>query len=171
MLVLGERKSIIPVTYILIVLMAYYGPNANILGNIQLTIWHYQSPIVEIEDLVYNVGLLFLVDLSSFVVNGILLRYFCGINLMKTLKTLQQEFWLPFAIAEAKLLMEVFVIIDSLFLLIQKSSLSLSKVLLSNLSWSWSRPYLYIWMDSWKNQWNNALIFLHVNWLPFNFDS
>ena len=87
--------------------MAYYGPNANLLGNIQLTIWHYQSPIVEIEAMVYNVGLLFLVDLSSFVINGILLWYFCGINLMRTLKNLQQKFWLAFAIAEAFLIMEV----------------------------------------------------------------
>ena len=91
--------------------MAYNGPNANLLGNIQLTIWHYQSPIVEIEAVVYNVGLLFLVDLSSFVINGILLWYFCGINLLRTLKNLQQEFWLAFAIAEAYLLMEVIMII------------------------------------------------------------
>ena len=111
LLVLGERKSIIPFTYVLIVLMAYYGPNAKLLGNIQLAIWHYQTPITDIEDLVFNVGLLLLVDLSSFVINGLLLWYFCGINLMKTLKSLQQEFWLAFAIAEAYLLMEVIMII------------------------------------------------------------
>ena len=110
---MGERKSIIPVTYILIVLMAYYGPNANLLGNIQLVIWHYQSPITDIEALVFNVGLLFLVDLSSFVINGILLWYFCGINLLRTLKNLQQEFWLAFAIAEAFLIMEVSVLRNS----------------------------------------------------------
>ena len=93
LLVLSERKSIIPLSYIFIVLMAYYGPNANLIGNIKLTIWQYQSPITDIEALVYNVGLLSLVDLSSFAINGILLWFFCGINLMKTLKSLQQEFF------------------------------------------------------------------------------
>ena len=96
-----------PLSYILIVLMAYYGPNANLIGNIKLTIWQYQSPITDIKALVYNVGLLSLVDLSSFAINGILLWFFCGINLMNTLKSLQQEFWLTFALSEAWLLIEV----------------------------------------------------------------
>ena len=41
-LVLKERKSINTLTYIIVILMAYFGPNANILGNIQLAIWQFQ---------------------------------------------------------------------------------------------------------------------------------
>ena len=37
-------ESVIPFTYLLTFLMAYYGPNAEILGNIKLTIWpHIQN--------------------------------------------------------------------------------------------------------------------------------
>ena len=52
----GERvETIVPLTYLFIILMAYYGPQANNLGSIKLIIWHYQSAIGEdIEGRVQN---------------------------------------------------------------------------------------------------------------------
>ena len=94
-------------TYIIIVLMSYFGPNAKLLGNIQLDIWQYQNPILDIDDFVWNVSLLALVDIASFIINGILLWWICKINILKTLKNLQKEFWPAFAITEGFLLMEV----------------------------------------------------------------
>ena len=44
-LVLSERiETVIPLTYILCFLSAYYGPNASVLCGIKLTIWHHQVP-------------------------------------------------------------------------------------------------------------------------------
>ena len=54
-----------------------------------------------------RVSLLLAVDFLSFVINGILLAYFSGINLLKVMKELQQDFWIAFAIGEGFVLMEV----------------------------------------------------------------
>ena len=106
-LVLSERKSFMPATYIILILMAYFGPNAKLIGNIQLSIWQFERPIQDINQYVANVSLLLGMDFMSFIVNGILLWYFADINVFQFLKKLQQDFWGPFAIAEAFLLMEV----------------------------------------------------------------
>ena len=94
-------------TYIFIILMSYFGPNSELLGNIKMEIWQFQKPITDIDAYVQNVSLLLTVDVLSFVINGILLRVFCKVNLVKVLKELQQEFWLAFMLAEAYILMEV----------------------------------------------------------------
>ena len=49
----------------------------------------------------------FAVDVFSLILNGALLWHFCRINIMKSLKSLQQEFWLLFGVAELYLLLEV----------------------------------------------------------------
>ena len=100
-------ETIIPLTYILLTLMAFYGPNAEILGNIKLTVWHYQTPIEDIEIFISNVGLLLLIDLLSFIINGTLLWKFCKINVLKILQQLQNDFWLYMAIIEAVIFCEV----------------------------------------------------------------
>ena len=106
-LVITERESVSSLTFIVLTIMAFYGPNADLLGNIKLTIWHFQNPILDIDTYIFNVLLLFGVEILSFIANGLLLWYFCKINLLVTLKKLQKEFWFVFAIAEAFLMMEV----------------------------------------------------------------
>ena len=106
-LILSERQSLHAFTHLTLIIMAYYGPNAEILGNIKLRIWQFQNPITDIYIYVYNVGLWLSVDVLSLIVNGILLWHFCNINVMNTLKKLQTTYWLIFAIAEAYIFMEV----------------------------------------------------------------
>ena len=106
-LVLSERKSFMPLTYIILILMAYFGPNAMLLGNIRLAIWQFQQPINDIYEYVMNVSLLLVVDFLSFFLNGVILWYFANINLLKVLKQLQKDFCIVFTIAEAFLLMQV----------------------------------------------------------------
>ena len=108
-LVLSERKSINTLTYLILILMAYYGPNAGHLGNIKLAIWHFQRPITDIEAFVIKVSILLAVDLFSFLVNGMLLWKFCNVNVLKILEKLQREFWIYFAVAEGYILMEVLI--------------------------------------------------------------
>ena len=94
-------------TYIVLDMIAYFGPNAKHLGNIQLEIWHFDKSIEDIHLYATRVSLLLAVDFLSFVINGILLAYFSGINLLKVMKELQQDFWIAFAIGEGFVLMEV----------------------------------------------------------------
>ena len=96
--------------------MAYFGPNAEIIGNISLAVWQYQRPIQDIKLFVWNVSLFLLVDICSFIMNSILLWWFCQVNLLEVLKKLQDTFWPAFTITEAFILMEVN--IDENYLLI-----------------------------------------------------
>ena len=106
-LVLTERiETIIPMTYILLNIMAYFGPNGEILGNIRLTIWHYQA-ITDIGAFTETIGTLLCVDFLSFLINGILLWTFCKINIVTELKNLQKQFWFYMACMEAVVFLEV----------------------------------------------------------------
>ena len=106
-LVLTERiETIIPMTYILLNIMAFFGPNGEILGNIRLTIWHYQA-ITDIGAFTETIGTLLCVDFLSFLINGILLWTFCKINIVRELKNLQKQFWFYMACMEAVVFLEV----------------------------------------------------------------
>ena len=106
-LILSERKSIDTLTYLILVIMAFYGPNAEIIGNIKAQIWQFQRPIADIEAYATNVIILLAVDLSSLLINGILLWHFCKINVLKSLVKLQKQLWVLFAFAEAFIQIEV----------------------------------------------------------------
>ena len=103
---IGEKCSLISLTYLLLILMAYYGPNAELLGNIKLTLWQFQNPIPDIGAYATNVFVLLAVDWTASIINIVVIRIVCKINVFKILKTLQQNFWPVFAAAEAFLLME-----------------------------------------------------------------
>ena len=105
---LTERtETIIPLVYLTLTLMAFYGPKAEILGNIKLNIWHHQSRILDIETFVWNLLLLFFVDILSFVANGLLVWKYCNVNVLAVLLKIQKSFWFFMANCEALLLMLV----------------------------------------------------------------
>ena len=106
-LVLMERKSINTFTYVMLIVMAYFGPNAEILGNVKLKIWQFQRPIPDIYACIQKVSLLMAVDLLTLVINGIFIWKICSINILQIFKKLQKEYWIYFAVAEAYILMEV----------------------------------------------------------------
>ena len=95
------------------VLMAYHGPNAELLGNIKGVFWQFQSPIEDIDAFTIKVSILFVVDVFSLVFCGALIWYYCKINIMKALKKLQYEYWHLFAVAEAFLLLQVNVLLSN----------------------------------------------------------
>ena len=68
-LIITERiEFIVPLTYMVMLLMAYYGPNADILGNVKLKMWHFQTPITNINDFVITLGFMLAIDFFSFIV-------------------------------------------------------------------------------------------------------
>ena len=109
-LILNERcEIVVPLLYILTFLMAYFGPNAELIGNVKLTIWQYQA-VKDINKFLQNVFFLFAIDLIGGVVNGLLLWTTCQINCLKTLKNMQKEFWHIMGIQEALLFASVKII-------------------------------------------------------------
>ena len=95
-----------PLTYIFCFLSSYYGPNAEILGNVKATVWHYRG-VQDAGSYLTNIMIFFLVDFSSGVTNGILLWMTCKINIFTVLKNMQKTFWLIWAMQEAALYLEV----------------------------------------------------------------
>ena len=106
-LVLTERiETLVPLTYMICFAIAYYGPNAEILGSVKLTLWHYKS-VLDIEKYMTSLFILFSVDFLSLIMNGIILWTTCNINMFKVFRKLQSEFWLIMAVQQAYSLLEV----------------------------------------------------------------
>ena len=106
-LVMNERvETIIPLTYILCFLLGYYGPNAEYLGNIQLTLWQFQA-VTNVRTFLETLFLLVSIDLMSGIFNGLILWKICKINIFKTLLEIQKEFWIVMAVQEGYLFCEV----------------------------------------------------------------
>ena len=106
-LTLTERiETLVPLTYMMCFAIAYYGPNAKILGSVKLDLWHFK-PVLDIGNYMKNLFILFFVDFMSLVINGIILHASCNINIFKTFKKIQREFCLIMAVQQATSLTEV----------------------------------------------------------------
>ena len=80
----------IPITYLFALLIAYFGPNAEILGNIKNNYWQYTA-IEDLDESLKWIALLFFVDLSSLVISFVLLQCFCKINLFRMYLQIQDQ--------------------------------------------------------------------------------
>ena len=106
-LIINESVEILmPVAYVITLVMAYYGPNAEILGNIKNSEWQY-SAIEDIGSTMKWMGLLFSVDIVSAVICVVLIYGFCKINILKMYLQVQNQLWYILAIEEAYILSEV----------------------------------------------------------------
>ena len=84
-------EILVPLSYLVTVLYAYYGPNAEILGNIQNGYWQFK-PIENIGELVLSVSVMFLIDSSSAIIVGCWLWKACSINFVtETLKEIRER--------------------------------------------------------------------------------
>ena len=87
-LVLTERiESVIPLTYLALIAMAYFSPNTEIILRYKLTLWQHVE-IPDISGFLQNLGLLFGIDFLSFLINGFILWEICRINVIKVLQKL-----------------------------------------------------------------------------------
>ena len=106
-LILTERiETLVPLIYIICFGITYYGPNAEILGRVKLDLWQYK-PILDLENYMKNVFILFVVDFMSLVLNGIILQTTCNVNIFKILRNIQSEFWFVMAAIQAFSLAQV----------------------------------------------------------------
>ena len=107
MVLTARTETLIPLIYMITLLMAYFGPNAEILGTIKLEIWHYDNTIDDIWASLYKIGLLWIVDIFCQIINSILIWKYCNISMFKILVDLQKELWLQMAFGEALLIVDV----------------------------------------------------------------
>ena len=90
-------EIIVPLTYLLCFVAAYYGPNATLIGNVQNDYWQYVKT-ENIDGLIENISVFVLVDVLSGIVCYLLLRLICKISLIRASATLLREFGLVFTI-------------------------------------------------------------------------
>ena len=80
-----------PLSFSIAFILAYYGPNGHLIGNIMAAIWHYEA-IEDAPGYLKTVLMFFLVDFGSTVVSLVLLWFICKINFLKVLVAVQKEY-------------------------------------------------------------------------------
>ena len=110
-LVLGESlEIIIPAVYTICFVVAYYGPNADILGNIKNGYFHY-TKIDDLRKPIENLLLLVTVDVLLLIVAFTLILKMAKINLFHVFVHLMKHYGLTFSIQIAFILEHLFCII------------------------------------------------------------
>lgn len=92
-LVLVETiEDIVPLSYAFGFIMAFYGPNAMLIGNVRSGIWAYEA-VDDIGRYLRVVISLFGVDLASVFMNTYCLYKFANINLIQGFLRLLRKYW------------------------------------------------------------------------------
>ena len=95
-----------PLSFMLVLGIAYYGPNGELYGNISNGYWTY-STIQDIRQTMISMAIFFLIDFASTIISAVLLWKYCKINLWKVFLQLQKEFAKTFCIILGNLLLLV----------------------------------------------------------------
>ena len=97
-LAINEMIEIIaPLSYLVCLVIAYYGPNAELIGGVKSNHWQYSS-LNDISQIVKNITIFFVADLSSGLLCHCILWKLCKISLIRACLALQKEFGLIFAL-------------------------------------------------------------------------
>ena len=80
-----------PFSFILVLGVAYFGPNGHLFGNIRITIWTF-SAIENINETIMSLGKFFVVDFTSTLACATILWVCCRINVWKAFLLMQKEF-------------------------------------------------------------------------------
>ena len=91
-------EAYVPLSYVMVLFVAYHGPNGHIYGNILNSYWTYDA-IDNINDTIASVITLFLVDFCSTLCATTILWFSCGIKFWKILTEIEKEFAIPFALS------------------------------------------------------------------------
>ena len=97
---------VVPLLFLMSFLLAYHGPNGEMIGNVKLTIWQFEA-VADIRKFLENIFFLLAIDFTGAVVNALLLWIICKLNFLMTLKNIQKEFWHIMGIQEASLFFTV----------------------------------------------------------------
>ena len=86
-----------PLAYSLALSMAYYGPNATIMTGIKNEYFGIPA-ITDIREVLNVLSMMVLIDLAGGICFGILLKYFCKVNIFEEMCKILQKYWIHLAI-------------------------------------------------------------------------
>ena len=84
-------EFIVPIAFLIAFVLAYYGPNSELIGDAGATIWQFVA-VEDIKETLKMILLFFSIDLCSSVVSAIILWVFCKISLFRACIALQAEY-------------------------------------------------------------------------------
>ena len=86
-------ELMVTITFFISFMMYYYGPNAELMGNIKSS--YFQNiPVLDIDLFIENVAFFLGVELVTIFVSASLLWMSCRINMFRAYLVLLKEFWL-----------------------------------------------------------------------------
>ena len=89
-------EFMVPISYLLCFMVAFYGPNAELFGNVRSSYWHY-SAVEDITEVVVAVLTFFIIDFGSSIICFFLCWSFCRIDLGQVYFAVQKDYGLVFA--------------------------------------------------------------------------
>ena len=107
MLALTEILEIlVPLAYTMTFVLAYFGPNSEILGNIGNDYWQYKA-IENPTKILSTIFQMFCFDTASAIIGGLLLWNFADVNLWKEFNRVLTTFWPLIALRIAQITSKV----------------------------------------------------------------
>ena len=92
-------ECIIPIAYLLCLLMAFYGPNADHLGNVKFGGWNYTER-TDLDNDIFWLLIITAVDFGSLMIGAALLKILGGLNVFRIYARLQSDVGLYLAIQQ-----------------------------------------------------------------------
>ena len=89
---LESIEATAPIVFFVIFILAYYGPNAEIIGGVKMDLWQHQ-PVQDIIAFAKDLFLMFSVEVSVSIISAILLWKFGSINFLKEGYKMLTVFW------------------------------------------------------------------------------
>ena len=100
-LIINEMiEFMVPIAYIISFLTAFYGPNADIIGNISNDYWQY-SEVEDVGSAIRDIWIFFFFEFCCRVLSAIVLWKLCRINMYNAYIEIQKEFGLAFSVQMA----------------------------------------------------------------------
>ena len=99
-------EFMVPLACVGCLFISYFGPNAELIGNIGNDYWQY-SKMENLEHALKYALTFFLTDLGSLIASLALLWIFCHLNSFRAFIAIQKEFGFAFMVQMASLLSSV----------------------------------------------------------------
>ena len=85
-------EYLVPFIYTVTFLIAYYGPNADIIGNIRMTRWKFQG-VDDVKSYTEELLKMFAIDLAGLMVSTIMFWKLAQINMMQEGYKIMKLYW------------------------------------------------------------------------------
>lgn len=110
MLLSEISELILPLAYLACFLVAYQGPNAEVLGNVRANRWQY-SAVTDLDAAIEGTLLMITLDAVSLVMTSIALKCLCGINMWQIFLYMSKELAVPMVVQQVWVMQTQFCVI------------------------------------------------------------